>query len=288
MTVEVDTAYVLAGRTAMSPPLDHEHFHGPPGLFAPHGLADVLLSCTFTWEKPRAGRLAEQWQDRYPGARVQVGGPACGDPGAEFVPGRWLKRGLTITTRGCPGCASPCLVPSREGALRCLDIRDGWNVLDNNLLAAPRAHIEAVVDMLERQPRHAVFSGGLEARRLVANPWFVERVEALRTLPQIWTAYDCAQERVPALAAVRMLRKRGWPQRKVRCYVLVGRDDDTPDRAEARLREIFQAGALPFAMHWRDDDGQPEPSRDWRKLVRKWTRPAAIFSTEKVESIVDA
>ncbi|HUT74863.1 MAG TPA: hypothetical protein VM221_08525 [Armatimonadota bacterium] len=279
---ECEEIYVLAARTSLSPDPDATHYYGPPGLFPPRARR-VFVSCTFTWDKPRAQWLAEQWRAALPEAEVLVGGPAYGDPGGEFVPGKFLREGCTITTRGCPGCASPCLVPKREGGFRCLTIKPGWIVQDNNLLAAPRAHVEAVLDMLDEQRKAATFSGGLEARRLLKMSWFVERLAQMRVY-EAWLAYDSPPEREPALAAIALLRRIGLRQRQTRCYVLVGRDGDTVDEAERRVREVFDAGGLPFAMLWRDENAQMRHEPEWRALVRKWTRPAAMFASERTRA----
>jgi hypothetical protein len=34
-------------------------------------------------------------------APVKVGGPAFSAPGGDFIPGRYMKRGYVITSRGC-------------------------------------------------------------------------------------------------------------------------------------------------------------------------------------------
>ena len=274
--------YVLAtpwpGRRkeAFLPDPDHQHFYGPPDLFAPVPVDRILVSATFTWDRSRAESLATQWQAQYPRAEVLLGGPAYGDPGGEFVPGRWLRRGVTITTRGCPGCALPCLVPGREGGIRTLPIVDGWNIQDNNLLAAPRAHVERVCEMLDRQPRAAIFSGGIEARRLLAAPWFVERLKTLR-VERLFLAYDRPPDREPVVEAIRVLREIWTNPRKVGCYVLVGRGEDTIPEAEERVCTIFRAGGMPFAMLWRGEESTNRFEPGWKQFVRRWTRPALIF-----------
>jgi len=266
-------------RTSMSPPPGSRHVYGPPGLWPPRAKR-VLISCTFTWDKPRAKWLAAQWRAALPEAQVQVGGPAYGDPGGDFEPGKFLRPGVVITTRGCPGCPSPCLVPKREGPLRCLMIKPGWIVQDNNILAAPDSHIRAVLDMLREQPQPVSFPGGLEARRLLQKPWFIAELAHLR-LSQVFLAYDYPEAREPVMQAIRELRSARLPQRKVRCYVLVGRNGDTPEAAARRLQTVFDAGGLPFAMLWRGPDEHKRHHPIWHALVRKWTRPAAMLSTGK-------
>jgi hypothetical protein len=99
--------------------------------------------------KATAEELVKEWNAVAP---VSVGGPAYASDAGEFVPGMYLRNGYIITSRGCPNRCRYCLVPRREGVLRLLPIRDGWNVLNNNLLACPRSHQEAVFQMLTRQP----------------------------------------------------------------------------------------------------------------------------------------
>ena len=266
---------VLAARTSMSPPPDATHCYGPPGLFRHERLERVLVSCTFTWDKVRAEWLGQQWQAQYPGADVLVGGPAYGDPGGGFEPGKFLRPSCTITTRGCPGCAHPCLVPQREGRLRCLRVKPGHIIQDNNLLAAPKEHIEEVLDMLDAQPRAPVFSGGIEARRV--NDWFVRRIAQMPSA-EMWFAYDAPDELEPVREAVRQFEGVGFTRRHLRCYVLVGYEGDTPEAAERRLVEAWNAGTLPFAMLWRDENAKARKQPEWSALVRSWTRPAAMFA----------
>ena len=148
-------------RRTKATPDDALAYYGPPDLFAQ---ADAVhVSVTFTWDKPRAEQLAEEWWHVAP---VKVGGVAYGDPGQEFVPGRYVKGGYTFTSRGCPRRCWFCSVWHRDPVPRLLPIQEGWNVLDDNLLACPRPHVEAVFAMLKRQKRRSEFTGGLEALSL--------------------------------------------------------------------------------------------------------------------------
>jgi hypothetical protein len=112
----------------------------------------VLISVAFDADRQKAEELASKWALVAP---VEIGGPAYYErtPAGEFEPGLFLKRGYVITSRGCPNKCDFCKVPEREGELRLLKIKDGWNVLDNNLLACPMEHQRAVFDMLDRQCR---------------------------------------------------------------------------------------------------------------------------------------
>jgi hypothetical protein len=263
-------ARVFPRRTAATP-TDDLAFVGEPPLW--HIEADeVRVSCVFTWDKPEALRLSNVWRAR--GYRVDVGGPAFGDFAGEFEPGMYLADGMTITSRGCIRKCGFCFVPTREGALRTIAIKPGYNVLDNNLLACPRPHIEAVLDMLETQKHPAQFTGGLDARLL--EDWFAKRLGEMR-VDIAYTAYDADGERRSVVLAIARLREAGLTQRKVACYVLSGFAGDTIGRAEARCEDVCRWGATPFAMVYRSAEGEAI-SREWRAFARRWTRPAIIFS----------
>jgi hypothetical protein len=46
---------------------------------------------------------------------------------------------------------------------RLLTMQEGWHIVDDNLLACPRPHIEAVFAMLSQHKRRVACTGGLEA-----------------------------------------------------------------------------------------------------------------------------
>jgi len=270
-------ARVFPRRTSATPD-DDLAFVGDPPLFLPEA-DEVHVSCTFTWDRAEARRLARAWQMQ--GYRVRLGGPAFDSPAGDFEPGLYVKQGMTITSRGCIRRCPFCFVPRREGRLRLLPIRPGWDVLDNNLLACPRPHVEAVLDMLEAQPRAARFTGGIDAR--LCEPWFARRLGRMR-VQILYTAYDQPGQRPHVERTVRMLREAGLTQRQVGCYVLVGYEGDTRERAEARLQWVFETGGTPFAMYFRPpEDRRRRIPPAWSRLVRRWTRPAVIFSARRDE-----
>src|SRR3989304_2567118 len=83
-------------------PTDDMAFVGDPPLFRPEA-DEIHVSATFTWDIAEAQRLAQAWSWHY--SNVRLGGPAFGDPGGPFVPGRYIKNGVVMTSRGCPfGC----------------------------------------------------------------------------------------------------------------------------------------------------------------------------------------
>lgn len=254
-------------RRTLWTPTDSLAFIGDPPLFRPKDSeVPVSVSVVFTWDIAEGKRLARAWSSFY--QNVSLGGPAFGDPGGDFTPGKFIKPGVTFTSRGCPKTCSFCLVPKREGALREIPIKEGWIIQDNNLLACSFQHFKAVIEMLSRQRRGVVFSGGLDAEYF--HPWHWERMEKLR-LAELWFACDSIQalnhlERVSEMISV-------VPIRKKRCYCLIGREN--LQDAEERLERVFALGFLPFAQLYRTEATQSPYSPQWKALARKWSRPAA-------------
>jgi hypothetical protein len=269
-------ARVFPRRTTATP-ADPLAFVGPPGLFVPD-VDEVHVSVAFTWDLPEAESLVRAWSHVAP---VKLGGPATGARGQEFIPGRYLADGYVITSRGCPNRCWFCEVWRREGMVRELPIVDGFNVLDDNILACSDGHIKAVFAMLARQPGRCVFTGGLEAARL--TPWVASALVELNPV-QIFFAYDTPDDWDPLVGAADMMRRSGWCDRRrmrdVRAYVLCGFPGDTMPAAETRMREVVSLGLYPCAMLW-TRDGKKDPA--WGAFQRQWFRPAAIASALNTE-----
>lgn len=265
-------------RRTKATPDDGLAFTAEPDFFPPEDASAVHVSCTFTWDLPRAEELARKWSVL--GLPVQIGGPATGQQSRGFTPGLYLKRGYVITSRGCPNRCWFCSVPTREGVgVRELPIVDGWNVLDDNLLACSETHVRAVFAMLGQQKHRAEFTGGLEAARL--QPWHVELLATLKPRPkQIFFAYDTANDYEPLIKAGLMLLEAGFTSAShtLRCYVLCGYAGDTCEKAESRMRQAVSAGFMPMAMVWSRDGSK---SRDWTTFQRKWARPAFIAASSR-------
>ena len=268
-------------RRTKATPDDRMTYCGSPDLLAEAD--EVHVSVAFTFDKPRAEQLAEEWRHVAP---VKIGGPAYGDPGLEFVPGRYIKPGYVFTSRGCPRRCWFCSVWKRDPVPRLLPIVDGWNILDDNLLACPRPHVEAVFDMLRQQKRRVEFTGGLEALSL--QDYQVDLLASLKPRPNCFFAYDPDDEFETVESAARRLFAAGFtPQsHRLRCYVLIGYPKDTHADAEERLSRIQGIGMTPMAMLWRPGTPAEEkfaPDLTWRGLQRRWARPAIIHTTHELE-----
>ena len=262
---------------------------GPPLYRHPIKDRQVWVSCTFTEDIGRAESLAEQW--RRQGYEVMIGGPAYGDSGSDFVPGRFLKKGYVITSRGCNNHCSFCIVPRREGSLRELPITEGWNVADNNLLQCSKEHIRKVFEMLKRQKQKAVFSGGFDTGEFKA--WHVDLLIDLNP-EKIFFAYDKpnnmdppkkaadkSKDIDPLKKAVELLRKGGFKinRKHIYCYVLIGYGSDTLAQAKQRCQDVKDLGVCPFAMLYSENKRQT--NSDWLDLQRDWSRPGLIYRKKR-------
>lgn len=256
-------------RKTNASPRDALAFFGPPPMFLPE-IAEVHVSVAFSYDMQHAEWLAAQWERVAP---VKMGGPAFNQPGGHFQPGMYLRRGYVITSRGCPNRCWFCSVWKREPRLIELPICEGWNILDDNLLACSEAHIRAVFDMLAKQPHPVEFTGGLEAKRL--QPWHVELLRSVK-LKRVFFAFDEEADWEPLVQASKMVWAAGFKpaSQSFRCYVLSGYPRDTIEAAESRCRRAWELGLIPMAMIYRDKKGERDP--EWVKWGWRWSRPACI------------
>jgi radical SAM superfamily enzyme YgiQ (UPF0313 family) len=254
---------------------DEYAFYDAPGMFLPP-IDEVHISVAFTYDLPKAERLAEQWRHVAP---VKIGGPALDEPGGKFIPGMYLKKGYVITSRGCPNRCWFCRVPIREGGtIRELEIEEGNNILDDNLLACSEKHIRDVFAMLKRQKYgRPMFTGGLEAARL--KDWHVDLLVDINP-ESIFFAYDTPDDYEPLIRAGKMLMEAGLKIRHpLRAYVLIGYPKDTFEKAEKRLTDTIKAGFMPMAMLYRDQTGKV--NKEWARFQREWARPAIVDQKKK-------
>lgn len=271
-------ARVFPSRTSMTPDDELAFVNCQPPLLTLPEIDEVRVSITFSWDLKRGEQLAEQW--RSVGVPVTVGGVAYGKKSGEFVSGLYVRKGMTITSRGCPNHCWFCSVPKREGGLTELPIQDGWNILDDNLLACSDEHVKDVFAMLGRQKHKAVFSGGLEAK--ILKPWHAQLLAELK--PQMmYFAYDTPDDYDPLVSAGKMLRENGYPSltasHTAGCYCLIGYNGDTFEKAEKRMTDTIKAGFMPYAMLYRDKTGKRDPQ--WMRFQREWCRPAIVGAKVK-------
>jgi len=227
----------------------------------------IHISVAFTWDIPRVEKLAFMWQSVAP---VMIGGPALNEAGLNFEPGMYLKEGYTITSRGCNNQCWFCSVWKREPGVRELKIKDGWNIMDDNILACSDQHIKDVFEMLKNQKHPISFTGGIEAKLL--KPWHVDLFNSIR-MKELFCAYDTPDDYEPLINAGKLFKEANitMKNRKARCYVLIGYPGDSFTGALKRIQQTIDAGFFPFAMLWRNNKGEFE--REWKKFQRQWANP---------------
>ena len=255
-------ARVFPRITNATPADDLAFFGGPRRCDRDLPIEEVHVSVAWTWDMARAELIAEAWAKA--GFVVKIGGPALGAPSGDFVPGRYLKPGYVITSRGCPNRCWFCSVWLREGGIRELPITEGFKVLDDNLLACSADHIRGVFAMLRRQKQPAILSGGLEAARL--KPWHIDELVEMR-VDRMYFAYDTSGDYEPLIEAGRLLRETRFTLHHLYAYVLIGYPGDTFAAAEKRLRDTYAAGFMPSAMLWSEHE---HTDTEWERFQRAW------------------
>lgn len=124
------------------------------------------------------------------------------------------------------------------------------------------------------QERAARFAAQEEYYRVVDLYGDVEGAARGLRIAELWLACD-TDAAIPGFKrAAEKLVKAGFSRDKIRCYCLIG---DDMNRNEGRLREVYHAGAMPFAQLYRDfSDTKTEYDVEWNRFARMWQRPAAI------------
>lgn len=268
---------VFPDRTSFTPDDDFVFIGMPPMVIPEHD--EIHISCIFTWDKAYARELAFQWEARTD-KPVRLGGPAFGSIATDFQQGVYIKSNVIFTSRGCNNNCPWCIVPKIEGKLRELTVPVGNIIQDNNFLQTSRAHKEAVFEMLQSQ-KQICFKGGLECElvdehfvNLLKGCTYQHGKRQVSRIAELWLACDTDAELPKFKCACKMLTDAGFTREKIKCYALIG---DDMEKNEARLRQIYEAGAMPFAQLYREfTEIKTVYSQEWNAFARQWQRPACI------------
>lgn len=241
---------------------------------------EIHVSVTFSEDIKKAENMAKAWE--VVTRNVKIGGPAYKDPGGEFNPGMYVKNGYVITSRGCPNKCWFCDAWKNEGNIvRELKIHDGWNLLDNNILACSQEHKDNVFKMLSRQKHRPRFSGGLEASKLKKRD--IDWLSELKP-DYIYFAYDTPEDYLPLVEVAPLLKEAGvMRNHRCCCYVLIGQSKDNFEAAEKRLIDVCKLGYFPQAMLLNRGNHWPEHiAKSWRRFQREWANKVIVGSKMKL------
>lgn len=245
----------------------------PSGLREP---SEIYITSLFTWDFDKIVKTTHFCQDRYPKARIQIGGIAASllsreieiatgirphqglyDAAENYSPdygmtfGRKLKASITFTTRGCPRDCEFCSVKDHEPVFH---IRNEWEkdveaefpkiiFWDNNFLLSPK--FEEDCRKIRNFGKTVDFNQGLDARLYTKS-----KAKILSTLDidPIRFAFDDLSSEKSIVRAIELAK--GHTNREIRLYVLYN-FNDTPEDFYYRIDLLNRMGVLSFPMEYR-------------------------------------
>jgi len=143
-----------------------------------------------------------------------------------------------------------------------------------------RTHQQRVCDVARPSEWKSKIHGGLEASRITP-----EIATELRKIHPaiIYCANDRPGDVEKLRCAATNLFNAGFTKasHRLAAYVFLGYKGDTIEKAEARLRETWDAGFVPFAMLMRCPLTGLKIEA-WKKFTKQWIRPVLIFRNLKI------
>ena len=91
-------------------------------------------------------------------------------------------------------------------------------------------------------------------------------------------AYDTPDDYEPLVYAGKLLLDSGFKvsSHTACCYVLIGYKGDSFQKTEKRLTDTIKAGFMPYAMLYKDEDGNTNGT--WARYQREWLIPWIVVS----------
>lgn len=253
----------------------------------------AYISMAFSWQVGAAyGRAA--WH-RQTGLKVRVGGPgvftdkiAREFDGVAQVGGSIpdvQRRHNPMATKASEGCdvgCGHCIVPAMEGRTYTLlpDFEPRPVLTDNNLSALPAEYQQHIVDRYKATGVPLLdANSGFEPKTFDEEVF--ERWRPINRGP--WRfGLDEKFETSDARRVITMLRTKGVGSRKIRVYVMIGREPFA--ECMARIRTVIDMGAEPYVqpfMKLNAREKRPWVGHDWNRQllgnVQRWANSPMIW-----------
>ena len=273
----------------------------PPQVSSP---AAIYITSLFTWDLPKVVKCAHFYADRFPRARIHIGGIAASllpdfveqktgiaphvgllkeaencPPDYSLSFGRKINASITFASRGCPRRCRFCSVAAHEPEFT---VRDDWerdiceklpNIIfwDNNWLASPNFPKDC--EKISKLGKAVDFNQGLDAR-LYDEP-AAKKLATLRLDP-IRFAFDDIRSERHVLRAIRLAKKHSTCE--VRVYVLYN-FEDTPEDFYYRISLLNRHAVLAFPMEYRKPSPSPNkfPGPHWDAALLRALKLTLIF-----------
>jgi hypothetical protein len=212
----------------------------------------TYISCTFSYLKPKAEKLADDLHKQ--GREVKLGGVAYRIWDGSVSALEHHNPFATYTSRGCPRKCPWCLVPIMfdKGLIEFEDWKPNRILCDDNILATSKVHFDSVIDKLLVSDISGFDFQGVDARFLL--PYHVEGFAKLgKRLGALHLAWDRTDQEASTFKALNLLIDGGVKKDQLRVYVLIG-FDDTPEDALYRLEKLKSFGVYPNPMRYQPID----------------------------------
>lgn len=257
MDVDKNMIRVFPVRTDHTP-VDGMAFIGePPENINFDPWIPVAISITFTWHILEGFKLWHKWKKYF--HNVSIGGPAFKQPSNSFVSNRFVRGGVTFTSRGCARKCPWCYEVNEEGFREIKPIIPGYIVWDPNLFQCSDKHIREVFKMAQKQIKPIVFAGGLDFRLL--NKWHIELFESI-TIGKLYFAIDTLDILKIAERKIKLFLNKPSTWKYV--YTLCG-FRETLKEAKNKVKNIKNIGLIPKVMLYQNDKWK-HYTKDWLNL----------------------